>query len=228
MFCISAEEFKKKLARIRAFIFDWDGVFNNGTKNEHGSSSFNEVDAMGTNLLRFSYFLEKNELPYMAVMSGEKNSFSFRYGTREHFHNVYFGVKNKRLALDHFLDLHNLTAEEVAFVFDDVLDLSLAEVCGLRMLVDQKANILFKNYVIKNQLADYVTAHAGGDFAAREACELLMGLRGNFDDTVRHRAGFSPVYEKYFVMRQEIPTSFFVWKNNLIEGVPDPEMIGQK
>ena len=34
-FIISAEEIKNKLKHIKAFIFDWDGVFNAGLKG-HG------------------------------------------------------------------------------------------------------------------------------------------------------------------------------------------------
>lgn len=217
VFCTSLHEFQKRTGNIKAFIFDWDGVFNDGTKNEQGSSSFSEVDAMGTNMLRFSHYLAKNAMPVTAVMSGEKNVFSFQYGVREHFHGVYFKVKNKRQALDHFLLEQNLKAEEVAFVFDDVLDLSLAEACGLRLLVNREANPLFKNYVIKNDLADYVTANAGGSFAVREVCELLMGMNGNFDETIQNRANFTTLYERYLEERQQIPTTFFTLQNNAIE-----------
>lgn len=222
-FCISPATFSEKLKSIRAFIFDWDGVFNNGTKNELGSSSFNEIDAMGTNMLRFSYYLDKGQLPYAAVMSGEKNVLSFRYGIREHFHHVYFGVKNKKMAFEHFTAMHALDPHEVAFVFDDVLDLSLAEVCGVRILINRTANPLFEKYVTDNQLTDYITAHSGGDFAVREACELLIGIRGNYDTTIHHRAHFSDTYNNYFTLRQQLPTTFFTWKNNAISRTETPE-----
>ena len=48
-----------RLDKIKAFVFDWDGVFNNGAKDSEGASPFNEVDAMGTNLLRFNHHLRR-------------------------------------------------------------------------------------------------------------------------------------------------------------------------
>lgn len=222
VFCTPVEEFLQKLGKIKAYIFDWDGVFNDGMKNDQGSSGFSEIDAMGTNLLRFSHYLYKKQMPWVTVMSGEKNVLSFQYGIREHVHSVYFRVKNKGLAFDHFLQTYQLSPDEVAFVFDDVLDLSLAEVCGLRILVNRTANPLFKNYVIKNQLTDYVTGQTSGNFALREACELLMGLHGNYEMTIQHRAKFSTSYEHYLSERQQIITHFYTWQNNVIEQVTQP------
>jgi 3-deoxy-D-manno-octulosonate 8-phosphate phosphatase (KDO 8-P phosphatase) len=46
----------KKFKGIKAFVFDWDGVFNNAQKNENKSSTFNEADSMGTNLIRYDYY----------------------------------------------------------------------------------------------------------------------------------------------------------------------------
>ena len=215
VFCISAEEFRDKTQKIKAYIFDWDGVFNDGTKDHEGSSVFSEVDAMGTNLLRFSHFLDK-KMPVTAIMSGEKNSLSFHLGTREHFHSVYFKVKNKLQAFEHFLTTWGLASDEVAFFFDDVLDLGISEQCGLRLLVNQKANPLFRNYVVRNNLADYLTANPGGSFAVRELCELIMGARGNFDIVVQQRSHFSSQYETYLTERQLLQTQFYTWNGESI------------
>ena len=59
-FLSNALDISAKLKTIKAFVFDWDGVFNNAVKNENKSSNFNEADSMGTNLLRFNYFLHNN------------------------------------------------------------------------------------------------------------------------------------------------------------------------
>lgn len=221
VFCVDVKEFKRKLDRVKAYIFDWDGVFNDGTKDHQGSSAFSEVDAMGTNLLRFSHYLHKNTLPLIAIMSGERNVLSFQLGTREHFNSIYFKVKNKVAAFEHFIDANNLKPEEVAFVFDDVLDLGLAEQCGLRMLINRKGNPLFRNYVIKNNLTDYLTAQPGGQFAVREVCELMIGTNGNFDAVIQHRSHFSTVYERYLKERQQTETLSFTWDGSIIKEVKE-------
>src|ERR1700739_4497109 len=100
-FLLPENEMKQKLRTIKAFVFDWDGVFNTGEKNGGGSSSFNEVDSMGTNLLRFGYYLQHKQLPKTAVISGEKNETAFYFANREHFDASYFKIVNKKWALDH-------------------------------------------------------------------------------------------------------------------------------
>ncbi|MFO7257015.1 MAG: phosphatase [Bacteroidota bacterium] len=222
VFCVPAEQFAAKVSAIRAFIFDWDGVFNDGTKNQSGSSSFGEVDAMGSNLLRYSWWSRHGVMPIVALMSGARNAMSFQFGMREHTHNIYFNVKNKLLAFEHFVASHKLAPESVAFFFDDVLDLALAEKCGLRIMVNRKSSPLFTQFVIERGLADYVTAHSGANSGLREACELLMGTNGNYNDVVQSRAWFSETYATYLKERDQIPVSFFTWDGLNIVPAPAP------
>src|SRR5690606_34036729 len=222
VFCVPAEEFSEKVSSIRAFIFDWDGVFNDGTKNQSGSSSFGEVDAMGSNLLRYSWWTRHGVMPIVALMSGARNTMSFQFGLREHAHSIYFNVKNKMLAFEHLLAGYGLAPESVAFFFDDVLDLSLAEKCGLRIMISRKSSPLFTQYVVRRGLADYVTSHSGGQSGLREACELLMGTNGNYDDIIQSRAWFSDSYATYLRERDQIPSAFFTSDGQHIISAPAP------
>ena len=209
------------LKNIKAFVFDWDGVFNNGTKGENGTSIFSEVDSMGTNLLRFSHYYKTQHLPFTAIISGEKNSAAFYLSTREHFHSSYYKVANKIDALHHFCFQNNLKEKEVAFVFDDVLDLSVAEAAGLRIFIQRKANPLFNQYVSKNKLADYVTGSESGDYAVREACELIMGLNGTYDKVINERMHYTKLYEQYGADRNKVQTRYFTRiENTIIEQKP--------
>jgi 3-deoxy-D-manno-octulosonate 8-phosphate phosphatase (KDO 8-P phosphatase) len=216
IFLSNAEQINLKLKGIKAFVFDWDGVFNNAAKNENKSSTFNEADSMGTNMLRFNYFLHNNKMPACAIISGEKNEMAFYFCNREHFSSSYYKVADKIIALEHFCKANNINKNEVCYMFDDVLDLSIAKVCGIRILINRKANPLFKNYVINNNLADYITAHESGNFAVREACEMLIGLIGTYNEVMEHRTSFSPIYKDYITQRQAAPTAFFTVENNEI------------
>ena len=75
-FITPISEIDRKLTHIKAFVFDWDGVFNNGVKNENKSSNFNEIDSMGTNMLRFSYFLKYSSRLFYLLYSSN-SSFNF-------------------------------------------------------------------------------------------------------------------------------------------------------
>ena len=110
-FLTPVDEIVQKLANIKAFVFDWDGVFNNAQKDAGGSSNFNEADSMGTNLLRFGYFLQKQLLPLTAIISGEKNEAAFYFCNREHFTSSYYKIPNKIEAINHFCRQNNLAPE---------------------------------------------------------------------------------------------------------------------
>lgn len=212
---------EERLKNIKAFVFDWDGVFNNGEKNENRSSNFNEADSMGTNLLRYAHYKTHGELPVTAIISGEKNALSFYFASRERYHSCYFKIGNKIQALNHLCKEHDIKPEEVCYFFDDVLDLSIAQVCGIRILINRNAGLLFKQYVRENNLADYITAKEGGNFAIREACEMLMGLSENFDEVIKDRTNYGAAYTAYIEKRNEVSTSFYTLSEGKIVESPD-------
>lgn len=218
-FISDAGTIAEKLSGIKAFVFDWDGVFNNGQKSLSGGSSFSEVDSMGTNLLRFSHFLRHGKMPLTAVISGEKNDTAFYFCKRECFDYSFFKTPHKTDALNFICAEQNIMPSEIAYFFDDVLDLSVAEICGLRLMVNRKANPLFVDYCVKNKLVDYLTASEGGSYAIREAAELLMGLNGNFDAAIHDRTHYSENYRTYITQRRTVETTYFTVKENVVEKV---------
>lgn len=206
----------EKLKQIKAFVFDWDGVFTDAGKDHLLQSRFNEADSMGTNLLRFSYYLNHKDIPVTAIISGEKNSAAFTFIDRERFHVSYSKFANKLEASKHLCDTHGIEAHEICFVFDDVLDLSLAEVAGFRVFIPRKANPLFNEYVIKHQLADYVTGASSGEAAVREACELLMGLNGNYSEVITERKNFSETYSSYLALRKATTPIYYTMQDGAV------------
>jgi 3-deoxy-D-manno-octulosonate 8-phosphate phosphatase (KDO 8-P phosphatase) len=208
-FLASPVAIQEKLFKIKAYIFDWDGIFNNGMKDENGSSPFSEVDAMGTNMLRFNHYLRKGQSPVTAVITGEKNNAAFTLANREHFHTVYYGMKNKKESLQHLCSAHDIEAHEVAFFFDDVIDFSIAELCGLRIMINRASNPLLIDYAVRNNYVDYITATDGGSHALRESIELLTGLSERYDDTIAERVRFSEHYQGYLDARNAAKLSFY-------------------
>jgi len=215
-FLVSPEELERKLTGIKAFVFDWDGVFNSGVKDEQGSSSFNEVDSMAINMLRFNYYLRNGNVPVTGIISGERNTISFQYAERERFHSVYYKILYKVDALKHLCAMFNIAPGEVAFFFDDILDMAPAALCGLRIMIGRQCNPLFTELVKEKQLADYITAADGGHYAIREAAELLLGLAGQYDDTVLQRSDFSAGYQQYLKMRNEPSPIYYTNSESII------------
>ncbi|MBN2616538.1 MAG: hypothetical protein JXR71_12670 [Bacteroidales bacterium] len=200
---ISSPSFiQEKLKKIKAYIFDWDGVFNSGTKGKSRSSHYSEIDAMGTNMLRFGYWLGNNKaLPIVSIITGESNSSAIYLAEREHFNHIYFNFKNKAVAFEHLIKTYNLGPEEVAFCFDDILDLSITKQCGLRFMVGRKGSPLFHKYGIEKGHVDYISGQQGGNFAIREISELILGLSNQYDHALDERIAFGVHYAEYLKQR---------------------------
>lgn len=211
-FLISPSELQQRFSKIKAYIFDWDGVFNNGIKSEQTGSPFSEVDAMGTNMLRFAHFLTFQTIPFSFIISGERNPTAVQLAKRENFHALYSGFKNKMDALNHLCKKNQITPKEVAFIFDDVLDLSVAAVCGIRIMIHREANPWLNAYVKQHHLADYLTAHEGGNYAVREATELLANLSGKLNQAFTARIKYAESYKAYISERNQIKTALFLYR----------------
>ena len=100
--------------------------------------------------------------------------------------HVHQGVHNKAGVLRQILEQDGMTAAEAAFVGDDVIDLPVMRECGLAIAVKNARP------EVKAE-AHYVTAHGGGDGAARDAVEYILKAQGKWKraltDYIGERSG---------------------------------------
>jgi 3-deoxy-D-manno-octulosonate 8-phosphate phosphatase (KDO 8-P phosphatase) len=215
-FVPKANALAKKLPNIKAYIFDWDGVFNNGSKGADGSSPFNEVDSMGINMLRFNHYIRHGSNPIAGIITGEKNPVAVAFAKREHFHAVYYGIKTKKDALLHLCAAHDILPNEIAYFFDDITDLQIASMCGLRIMMGRKSNPMLTNLAIERHFADYITANDGGNNGIREAVELLKAISGSYEETIMQRAESSDQYRDYLNSRNIPEPAFYTFSDSKI------------
>jgi 3-deoxy-D-manno-octulosonate 8-phosphate phosphatase (KDO 8-P phosphatase) len=200
---VSLGDMRTRLAGVKAFLFDWDGVFNAGVKGTGTPSGFSESDAMGTNLLRFGWWLRDDRVPFVGILTGQDNPAAVSLAERESFQVVYRGFLDKMHALGDLQTRFDIRAEQICFLFDDVLDLGVAHACGLRILVRNGAAPLLRVWAEREQRFDYATGREGGRHAVREASELMLGLVDRYDEAVRERSVHSERYRRYLVQRNE-------------------------
>jgi 3-deoxy-D-manno-octulosonate 8-phosphate phosphatase (KDO 8-P phosphatase) len=197
-------ELLRRLSRTKAVLFDWDGVFNDGFKDAEGGSPFSEVGSMGVNLLRFALWLRNGHLPKAAVITGQHNPYAERFAQRERLHGVYMGFTNKPEAFDAFLAQHGLQADEVAFFFDDVLDLPVAARCGLRVMIGSPVTAWLVEQAIARGEVDLITANSGGNNGLREATDAVLALLANGAGVIDHRVKYSDTYQRYLGERHAV------------------------
>ncbi|MES2850736.1 MAG: phosphatase [Bacteroidota bacterium] len=212
-FVSSPQTLKQKLKQVKAFVFDWDGVFNDGRKNFEGHSGFSETDSMGVNMMRFSHFLMTKQLPITAIITGENNQLAFSFAKRENLHYVYYKSGDKEKALMHLCEQHKISPADVLFVFDDVLDFSVAKLAGVRFMIGRSANPLLSEFAVEKRLADYITMHDGSQNGVREVSEIVMSMANNFEVAIELRMKYGDAYKDYLSLRNKTATQFFTSKD---------------
>ena len=157
-----------KAARIELVIFDVDGVLTDGRLylgndgNEY--KAFHIRDGHGIKML-----LETGV--DVAIISGRHAASVERRMMDLGIRHVALGVQDKLAAFNSLLARLDLTADQVAFVGDDLIDLPVMSRVGLAIAV-QDADPFVKQHT------HWQTPSPGGRGAAREVCELLLEARG--------------------------------------------------
>jgi len=98
---------------------------------------------------------------------------------------VYQGVDNKSTCFNEIVHKAGLKPEEAAFVGDDVIDLPAMRAGGLAIAVKNARAEVKKE-------AHYITPHAGGEGALRDAVEFVLKAQGKWkrvvDDYIGERS----------------------------------------
>ncbi len=92
------------------------------------------------------------------------------------------GIKDKRKAFAEIVKEAGIELEEAAFVGDDIVDLPAMRAGGFAIAVkNARAEV--------KREAHYVTAHAGGDGALRDAVEFILKAQGKWKRVVEDYIG---------------------------------------
>jgi 3-deoxy-D-manno-octulosonate 8-phosphate phosphatase (KDO 8-P phosphatase) len=159
--------------RIRVLLFDVDGVLTDGAIFVHpqpdGSAietkGFHAHDGLGISLARLggirTGLITKRQSATVAIRARDlKLEF------------VYQGQAHKTHAAVEIAAEAGITMDELAFVGDDIVDLPVMRICGLAIA---SANARPQ---VKAE-AHYITEHAGGFGAGRDAVDFILAAQGS-------------------------------------------------
>ena len=91
--------------------------------------------------------------------------------------HLYQGIADKLTALREILDKEGLTADQAAYVGDDIIDLPAMRVCGLAIAVaNAREEVKRESHLI--------TEHGGGHGAVRDAIEFILREQGTLDRVI--------------------------------------------
>lgn len=172
---------KARAKKIKLLLFDVDGVLTDGklflfpVQTAQGqlvveAKGFHAQDGAGISIARIA-----------GIKTGlitRRNSETVALRARDlRLEVVRQGSRDKLKVFREILGSEGLTASEVAFVGDDVIDLPVMRNCGFSVAVANARREV-------KDAAHYVTPHAGGEGAARDVIEFILKAQGLWKQSV--------------------------------------------
>nr|WP_315397782.1 HAD hydrolase family protein [uncultured Duganella sp.] len=161
----------ERAARVKLLILDVDGVLTDGSlhygADGEALKTFNVYDGLGIKLLQESGV-------QTAIISARISPQLARRAADLGIGHVHQGGHDKLTPFNALLQTTGLTAEQIGFIADDVVDLPILTRVGFAVAVPGGRKEVLER-------AHHVTVAHGGRGAVREVCELLLHAHGTYE-----------------------------------------------
>lgn len=171
----------EKIRKVKLLILDVDGVLTDGRivydSDGRELRFFDAQDGVGIRCLKTAGI--------ETVMITVKPCKAVDYRARDMLvEEVYQGADRKTDVLDEILERHKVGKDEICYVGDDLVDVSIMRLVGFPVAVE---NALLE----VKKVASYVTKKSGGRGAVREVSELILKEQGKWGAVVNTEFGTS-------------------------------------
>ena len=164
------KKLQEKLKKIKMLILDVDGVMTDGRiiMDDEGRQlkNFNVRDGHGLKIIQ-RYGIE------VVILTGRKSEVVNHRAKDLGIKEIYQGALNKKEVFQKILQKHNLAADSVAYMGDDIIDIPVLRQVGFSAAVADAVDVVRKS-------VDYVTKNKGGHGAVRELCEMILQMQGKW------------------------------------------------
>lgn len=161
-----------QLTKIKLFAMDVDGTLTDGNiymgNDGEQFKAFNVKDGLGIKLLK-----DYGIVP--AIITGRQSKIVENRCQELGLSEFHQGVKNKAAKLQELMTKYHLTPEQVAYIGDDMNDLSAIKTAGITFAPADCAETL-KPYI------DILLTRPAGQAPVREAVDMILRDRYNFDE----------------------------------------------
>lgn len=156
---------------VRLFVCDVDGVFSDGRiylgNDGEELKAFHTKDGFGLKAI-MQQGIE------VAIITGRQSNIVENRMTALGVKHIFQGKEDKLTVYQSLLKKLNLTAEQTAYIGDDVVDLPVIKQAGLGIAVNDAHPLVLNK-------ADMVTTTKGGFGAVREVCDLFLQCHNKLD-----------------------------------------------
>jgi len=164
--------FKEELRKVKAFVFDVDGVLSNSTMGLHPGG-----EPMRTINIKDGYALQlaiKKGYPIAIITGGNSSAVKKRF-LNLGITDIYLNSFDKRKNLIHFVNKQGLEASSVLYMGDDLPDYNPMQFVGFPTCpADAVAEI--------KQISRYISHLNGGEGCARDIIEQVLRLHRKWMD----------------------------------------------
>ena len=161
----------ERASKIRLLLLDVDGVLTDGLlyfdAHKDAMKSFFVRDGLGLSLLR-------SQGIQIGIITGRNSEIVASRARDLKIEHVYQGRLNKLAAFEELCEKLSLSTEQVAYMGDDIVDLSILSRVGLAATV-KKCHPAVLPY------CHFVSQFKGGRGAVRELCDLILTAQGFLD-----------------------------------------------
>ncbi len=173
LYAMLPTELEQKLKQVKLLICDVDGVFSDGRiyMGNQGEElkTFHTRDGYGVKALQATGVA-------LAVITGRKSQIVSNRMQALGIEYVFQGCDDKLQAFAQILQQGGYSAQQCAYVGDDLIDWPVMQRCGVGIAVADAHPLL-------RQRADWHTQTQGGYGAVREVCDTIMQAQGTLDTT---------------------------------------------
>ena len=165
--------FKEDLLRVKAFVFDIDGVLSLQTISLNAFGVPNR-----TVNLRDGYALQLavKKGYYIGVISGANSREYVKRLKSLGIKDIYLNSRKKTDHFNDFLSRHNLNKSDVLYMGDDIPDYKVMQMAGIPVCPSDADSEI-------RQLSLYVSDRKGGQGCVRDVIEQVLRLHNNWLDS---------------------------------------------
>jgi len=164
--------FKEDLVRVKAFIFDIDGVLSLQTISLNSFGVPNR-----TVNLRDGYALQlaMKKGYHIGIISGSSSKDYQKRLKRLGVSDIYLKSRNKLDDFKGFLKKHGLNKSDVLFMGDDIPDFEVMKEAGIPVCPSDADSEI-------KQISSYISDKKGGEGCARDVIEQVLRLHNKWMD----------------------------------------------
>ena len=164
---------EERLKKIKAFVFDVDGVLTDGgilaDLNGELYRTFDAKDAFALRMAAMKGY------KLGAITGGRSISITKRLGVCGFAsENVYLGSRIKMLDFEDFCSRHNILPDEVMYFGDDIPDVPVLKACGIGVCPSDAVEEA-------RQAADFISSYPGGKLCVRNTIEMTMKAQNTWN-----------------------------------------------